>query len=63
MDECLVSERLQKIVAKGESVMVSYDYRENRKVPLPEELRREIVELESIVKAPGSQPSSSGREG
>ena len=54
MHDCLVSERLQKIVAKGESVLVSYDYRENRKVPLPEELRRGIAELESSVKAPVS---------
>ncbi len=63
MAECLVSERLQKIVAKGESVMVSYDYRENRKVPLPEELRREIVEIEDSVKAPGSGLPSSETSG
>lgn len=50
MEECLVSERLKKVVAKGESVMVSYDYRENRKVALPEELKRTIAELEGSVK-------------
>jgi len=56
MHDCLGSERLQQIVAKGESVLVSYDYRGNRKVPLPEELRREIAELESSVKAPAAEP-------
>lgn len=63
MEECLVSERLQKIAAKGESVMVSYDYRENRKVPLPEELRREIAELEGSVKASFQEPPRSEKEG
>ncbi len=56
MHDCLVSERLQQIVAKGESVLVSYDYRVNRKVSLPEELRREIAELEGSVKAPAAEP-------
>lgn len=63
MQDCLVSERLQKIVAKGESVLVSYDYRENRKVPLPEELRRSIAELEgSVKKAPASGQPFAGKE-
>jgi acyl-CoA thioester hydrolase len=57
MQHCLVSERLQKVAAEGEAVLVSYDYREQRKAPLPEDLRKGIVELENSVKAraPGQQ--------
>ena len=54
MEYCLVSERLQKIAAEGEAVLVSYDYRENMKVPLPEELRKCIVEVEESVRVPAS---------
>ena len=61
MQDALVSERLQKIVAKGESVLVSYNYRENRKVPLPEEMRRSIAALEGSVKPPARGCHSQGR--
>lgn len=63
LQDCLVSERLQRVVAKGESVLVSYSYRENRKVPLPEEMRRNIAELEGSVAVPGSGRAISGKEG
>jgi len=63
LQDCLVSERLQRVVARGESVLVSYNYRENRKVPLPEEMRRNIAELEGSVAVPGSGRAISGKEG
>ena len=40
---------LQKIAADGEGTIVCFDYRENRKTPLPAELRRKISELENSV--------------
>jgi len=43
------SHRLQKIAAEGEGTIVCFDYRENRKTPLPAELRRKISELENSV--------------
>jgi acyl-CoA thioester hydrolase len=43
----LYSHRLQKIAAEGEGTIVCFDYRENRKAPLPAELRRKISELEN----------------
>jgi acyl-CoA thioester hydrolase len=49
MQHCLVSKRLQKVAAEGEAVLVSYDYRESRKTPLPEEWRRYILDLESSL--------------
>lgn len=46
MDYVLVSGRLQKVAATGEAVIVSIDYRSGRKVPLPDEWRRRIFEIE-----------------
>ena len=39
------SHRLQKIAAEGEGTIVCFDYRENRKAPIPAKLRRKISEL------------------
>ena len=41
------SHRLQKIAAEGEGTIVCFDYRENRKAPLPEKLKAKIAELEN----------------
>jgi acyl-CoA thioester hydrolase len=41
------SHRLQKIAAEGEGTIVCFDYRENRKAPLPAELRNRISKLEN----------------
>jgi len=49
MESCVVSRRLQKIAAEGEAVLVTFNYRENKKTSLPEELRRYISDLESSV--------------
>jgi acyl-CoA thioester hydrolase len=40
------SHRLRKIAAEGEGTIVCFNYRENRKAPLPRELTRKIAELE-----------------
>ncbi len=53
MQYALVSQRLQKVAAEGEAVMVIYDYRQNKKTSLPEELRRTITDLENAVKESG----------
>ncbi len=42
----LVSNRLQKIAAEGKGVVVAYNYREKRKVELPEAIRKNIKEIE-----------------
>ncbi len=49
MDYCTVSHRLQKIAAEGQGVIVSFNYHENQKAPLPEEIKKRILELESTV--------------
>src|SRR5216684_405765 len=40
MDYSLVSQRLEAVAAQGHGTIVSYHYREGKKVPVPEELRR-----------------------
>ena len=49
MEYRVVSHRLQKLAAEGKGVLVAYDFLENRKTPLPEELRKNIVALEATA--------------
>ena len=42
----LVSKTTGEMVTEGEAVIVCIDYRTNQKVPVPDELRRRIEELE-----------------
>lgn len=49
MEYAVYSERLARIAATGEGVIVSYDYAASRKVDLPEPWRVRIDELERAV--------------
>jgi acyl-CoA thioester hydrolase len=49
MDHYILSTRHQKIAAEGSSVIATYDYRENKKASVPEELKQRIWELEKSV--------------
>ncbi len=53
MQYVLVSRSLRKVAAEGEAVMVTYDYRDKKKTPVPEELRRYISDLENSVEESG----------
>jgi acyl-CoA thioester hydrolase len=44
-----VSHKSQRIAAEGESVIVSYNYRENKKTRLPEELKQRILAFEESM--------------
>lgn len=46
MEYRIVSEKLQKIAAEGEGWIVSFNYRESRKAPVPPEIRARIESLE-----------------
>ena len=46
MEYSVVSHKHQKIAAEGEGVIVSFNYRENKKTPLPDEIKQRIAELE-----------------
>jgi len=49
MEYRAVGHKSQAIAAEGESVVVSYNYRENKKTPLPEEMKQRILMLEESV--------------
>ncbi|PKN82573.1 MAG: acyl-CoA thioesterase [Deltaproteobacteria bacterium HGW-Deltaproteobacteria-1] len=42
------STKHKRIAADGEGVVVTYDYRNNKKVPIPADLRAKIMELEKM---------------
>lgn len=46
MEHRVVSERLQEIAADGDSTIVTFDYGENRSVPVPEAVRAAIHQIE-----------------
>jgi len=39
----------QKVAAEGDGLIVTFDYRESKKVSVPEELRKKILDLEGTV--------------
>jgi acyl-CoA thioester hydrolase len=46
----VMSHKYQKMAAEGEGTIVSYDYRGNKKVSLPDAIRKRILELEKTEK-------------
>jgi len=48
----IFSHRLGKLAAEGEGTMVCFDYRQNRKAPLPEKLKDRIAEMERAIAKP-----------
>ena len=52
LEHRLVSEQLDDVAATGQVTVVAYLYRERRKTPIPNELRRRIVALEATVSDP-----------
>lgn len=45
MKYLVVSHRLQKVAAEGEGLVVFFNYKENRKAPIPEELKQRILHM------------------
>jgi acyl-CoA thioester hydrolase len=69
MEYRLVSQGLQKIAAEGKGVVVAYNYREKRKVELPEAIRKNIKEIEMLgptirfrIEVPASVPAAEANE-
>jgi acyl-CoA thioester hydrolase len=46
MEYRAVSHKAQAVAAEGECVIVTYDYRENKKTRLPEEVKKRILSME-----------------
>ena len=49
MDYRVVSTKHQKLAAEGDGVIVTFNYRENKKVIVPEELRLLIMKIENAA--------------
>lgn len=47
MEHVVVSQRLAAVTTEGQGTVVAYNYRDNQKVRIPDELRRRIRELEA----------------
>jgi acyl-CoA thioester hydrolase len=50
MDYRVMSKKQQKIAAEGDGVIVAFNYRENKKAIVPEELKQRILNIEDTVK-------------
>ena len=55
MRYAIVSQRFQKIAAEGDGSIVSFNYRENQKAPLPDVIRQRIEALEATTKLAASE--------
>ncbi|HET6890083.1 MAG TPA: thioesterase family protein [Pyrinomonadaceae bacterium] len=47
MEYYVVSHKHQRVAAEGVGLIVCFNYKENKKAPIPDELKRRIEELES----------------
>src|SRR6478735_6987828 len=56
----LVSRSTEEMVTEGDAVVVCIDYRANAKVPVPEELRKRIGELDGNPPPPTPSPQAGG---
>jgi len=46
MKYAVISHKLRKIAALGEGVIVTFDYQNNKKAPIPDGIRKRIIALE-----------------
>lgn len=49
MEYYVVSHKHQKVAAEGVGLIVSFNYKENKKAPIPGELKQRIEELEASI--------------
>ena len=49
MDYYVVSHKHQKVAAEGTGLIVCFNYRENKKTPIPSEVKQRIAELEASI--------------
>ena len=50
MKYVVISHKLKKIAALGEGVLVTFDYQNNKKAFIPDEIRKRIIDLEKSVR-------------
>ena len=49
MKYAVISHKHKKIAAFGEGTLVTFDYQKNKKTPIPDDIRKRIVDLEKSV--------------
>jgi acyl-CoA thioester hydrolase len=49
MEYAVISHKHQKVAAQGDGVLVTFDYKNNVKALIPEEIKKRIIDLEKIV--------------
>ena len=49
MKYTVISHKLKKIEALGEGVLVTFDYKNNKKALIPDGIRKSIIDLEKSV--------------
>lgn len=49
MSHRVFSTKHQKVAADGDALVVTFDYRKNKKAPVPDELRKRILDLEGVA--------------
>ncbi|MGV8080908.1 MAG: acyl-CoA thioesterase [Syntrophales bacterium] len=50
MNYIVVSKKHRKPAAEGEGVIVAFNYREGKKVPVPEAMKQKVLEIEKSVR-------------
>jgi acyl-CoA thioester hydrolase len=58
MEYYVVSHKHQRVAAEGTGLIVCFNYKENKKVPVPTELKQRIEELETAGKTVHPIPSA-----
>ena len=53
MNHLVVSEKHQKVAAEGDGVIVAFNYREGKKVTVPEVMKQKIIDIQKA--APGKE--------
>ncbi|OQW97040.1 MAG: thioesterase, partial [Desulfobacteraceae bacterium A6] len=46
MNYIVVSTKLERVAAEGEGLIVAYNYRENKKITIPQKMRDRIMNIE-----------------
>ena len=49
MNHLVVSKRLQKVAAEGDGLIVAFNYRENKKATISDELKQRIQDIERTI--------------
>jgi len=56
MKYAVISHKFKKIAASGEGVLVTFDYQNNKKALIPDEIRKRIIDLEKSMSPGDDRP-------